>query len=115
MSLAGMIMRAGSVATIYHGLDTVAADKSSVRTYPTNTPAVGILVEDLSDELARRVFGAETKARCRGIVTDSTVVMNDGDGVTITSGPHAGDRFRIETKLLQQSGVSPHRELALVA
>lgn len=113
MSLDGRVRRHGSTATVYHAVDTIAADRSTTRTYPTYTPDVRILLEDLSDELVRRVFGAETKAALRGIVTDRTVVLNKDDGILVTAGLHAGERFTIAGRLLQQSGASPHREVAL--
>jgi hypothetical protein len=115
MSLAGMIMRDGATVTVYHGLDTETADGGSARTYPTNTPDVGMLLEDLSDELLRRVFGPETKATLRAYVTDSSVVLNKGDGVTVTAGPHAGERFRIDRVLGPFRGASPHRQVGLAA
>jgi hypothetical protein len=97
MSLAGMIMREGSTATVYHGLDTNAADASSVRTYPTNTPDIRMLLEDVSDELLRRVFGQETKATVRALITDRGVVLLKGDIVVVTAGAvHAGERFKID-------------------
>jgi hypothetical protein len=64
MSLSGLIVRRGSIVTVYHGLDTRASDASSVRTYPTNTPDVRMLLEDISDELVRRVFGRRRRPRC---------------------------------------------------
>jgi hypothetical protein len=70
MSLSGLIARRGSTVTVYHGVDTRTADRSSARTYPTNTPDVGMLIEDISDELVRRVFGQQTKATLRALVTD---------------------------------------------
>ena len=115
MSLAGAVALRGSTATVHHGVDTRAVDGSSARTYPTTTAGVGVLLEDLSDELLRRVFGQETKATLRGIVTDASAVLNEGDGVTITAGAHAGERFRIASKLLLLAGASPHRQLALAA
>jgi hypothetical protein len=93
----------------------VTADKSSARTYPTNTPDVGMLIEDLSDELVRRVFGEETKATLRALVTDRAVVLNDGDNVVVTDGPHVGEQFVIAGQLLNSAGASPHTELALAA
>lgn len=115
MSLAGLIVRRGSVVTVYHGVDTRSTDASSARTYPTNTPGVRLLLEDLSDELLRRVFGAETKASLRALVTDRSVVLTKGDGVVVTAGPHVGERFTIEQRLINDAGASPHRELALAA
>jgi hypothetical protein len=114
MSLSGLIARSGTIVTVYHGLDTGAADGSSTRTYPTNTPDVRMLLEDLSDELLRRVFGQETKATVRALVTDRGVVLMKGDIVEVTAGKvHVGERFRIEGQLVNMAGASPHRELAL--
>jgi hypothetical protein len=114
MSLSGLIVRSGTVVTVHHGLDTSAADGSSTRTYPTNTPDIRMLLEDLSDELLRRVFGQETKAAVRALVTDRGVVMNKGDLVEVTAGKvHVGEFFKIDGQLLHFEGASPHRELAL--
>jgi hypothetical protein len=115
MSLAGMIARRGSLVTVYHGVDLRSSDGGSTRTYPTNTPDTRMLLEDLSDELARRVFGAETKATVRALVTDATVVLTKGDGIVVTDGAHAGETFRIAGQLPQSAGASRHREVALVA
>ena len=115
MSLAGLIVRRGSIVTVYHALDTASADGGSVRTYPTNTPDVRMLLEDLSDELLRRVFGQETKATLRALITDRGVVLLKGDGLVVTAGPHVGERFVVERQLINDAGASPHRELALAA
>jgi hypothetical protein len=116
MSLSGLIVRRGSVVTVYHGLDTPTSDGGSVRTYPTNTPDIRMLLEDLSDELLRRVFGQETKASVRALVTDRGVVLLKGDIVVVTAGAvHVGERFKIVGVLNNMAGASPHRELALAA
>lgn len=113
MSLAGTIRRRGSKVTVYHGLDTEAADQSTVRTYPTNTPDVYVLLEDLTDEQRIRVFGAERQGSMKGLVTDRGVVLLEGDLVVVTEGTHVGETFRIVSKLYQQNGTSPHTELLL--
>jgi hypothetical protein len=60
-----------------------------------------MLLEDLSDELLRRVFGQETKATVRALVTDRGVVMNKGDLIEVTAGKvHVGEFFKIDGQLL---------------
>ena len=114
MSLAGSIALRGSTATVYAALDTAQADGSSGRTYPTNTPGVKVLLEDISAELLRRVFGAETKATLRAYAPLSATIRLD-DGLTITAGAHVGERFRVAGRLEFRAGASPHAQLALEA
>jgi hypothetical protein len=65
-----------------------------------------MLLEDLSDELLRRVFGAESKATLRALVTDS---QRRAERATASSSPraHAGERFTID-----QATHAPGRRLA---
>jgi len=112
MSLSGLIARRGSIATVHRHVDTRTTDGNSVRTYPTSTRNVGMLIEDISDELVRRVFGAGTKATLRALVPGFSTIAKD-DGITITAAAHVGERFRVAGILVHAAGASPHRELAL--
>ena len=114
MSLTGAIALRGSTVTVHHAVDTDQADGSSGRTYPTNTPGVKVLLEDISDELVRRVFGPETTATRRGLVALSATIRDD-DGIVVTAGKHTGERYRVAKRLEHREGPSPHAELALEA
>jgi hypothetical protein len=112
MSLTGLVARRGSIATVHHHVDTRSADGNSTRTYPTTTKSVGMLIEPITDELVRRVFGSDVNATFRALVPGLAPIAKD-NGVTITGAARVGSRYRVTGMLVHTAGASPHRELAL--
>ena len=112
MSLAGLIAARGELVTVYHGVDTPSPDGGSGRTYPTNTPSVRMLLEDLTDARAVRVFGTEAIGTVRACMDLTTPSIADHDVIVVTEGLHLGEQLRV-VKRLRHVGNSPHRELLL--
>ena len=112
MSLLGRIRFHGDPVTLYPALDTAQADGDSTRTYGPPLLDQRLLMEELSAEAARRIFGAETTATMRAFAP-LTLAVNVDDGVLVVSGIRAGERYRVVSRIRQTLGVMQHQDLGL--
>lgn len=116
MSLAGLIRRRGSRATVYRPTGGRNADGSAtVTAWAAVQTDLPVLLEGLTDELAQRLFGTREVIRDRGFVL-GLPDLRPGDGLVVTAGRRVGQRFRVEEPLAYDAGSRlAHLEVALVS
>lgn len=115
MSLKGVIRFRGRRCDVYRPTLVEGTGGLPTLTWPTE-PVVRdgrVFLDVISDELAQRLFGRETRIDIRGTVLPTTAAVKD-DGVVVREGEYAGVRFRVTGIAPQTARVgAAHLELAL--
>jgi hypothetical protein len=114
MSLATMIQRRGSTATIRRATRTATAGGSTNHAWADASTGVKVLLDVPEAEVAQRLFGQDVRCDLRAIVLPD-VDLREKDGVSITAGWRAGEHYEVVKKAdFDQGRNHAHFELALV-
>lgn len=115
MSLAGRLRAQGTLATVYRPTAVRDADGSTRAAAWAIAGDVRLIVDGVASDVATRVFGDDVRVELRAFALLSADVLPD-DGITLASGPLAGQRFRVTGRALALGRArAEHAELALVA
>lgn len=107
-----LINRKGSTVTVRKpDRSGQAADKTPLTTWSDRVVDVKVALQPLGARLQAKLFGAEVAASFVGFAATSTGI-EEGDGLIVTAGYRAGDRFRVVVAQDPDQGPR-HRQLAL--
>jgi len=85
----------GSTVTIRHDTVTRAADNSPRRAWVDAAKDVKCVLTAIKGGRRMFAWGQESAVMLEGLIAD-TVEIEDGDGVLVTAGEFAGQRFLVE-------------------
>lgn len=85
----------GSTVTIRHDTVTRAADNSPRRVWADAAIGVKCVLTAIAGGRRMYSWGQESAVELEGLIAD-TVPIEDGDGVVVTAGEFAGQRFVVE-------------------
>jgi hypothetical protein len=94
MSIAGRNHFRGSTVHVMRPFRAEGEGAQTAETWVAHRTNLRIELLAASDEVARRIFGEEADIQVAAIVPASTEIANN-DGVIVTSGEYAGQRFRV--------------------
>lgn len=94
MSLGGLLQTRGSRATLKRATKTKKPQGDTALAWAAIGTDVAVLLHELSAGQAQRRFGRETTASAIAVFDPAQDVKGD-DGVLVTSGPHAGTRWKV--------------------
>ena len=117
MSLAGLVRRQGSTATLYQATRTRSLGGSSNLTFAAAATGVKVLLDAPDADVVQRVFGAGTRCDLRATVLKDVALTTDDtpQGFTITDGWRVGEHFDVEQIVdFDQNRAHAHYEVALV-
>lgn len=115
MSLDGLWTVRGSTVDVFRPTLGKTPSGASKTTWPVSpqVSAVRAFIEPLSAELADRVFGAERRAKHRGMLPLGTDVL-EHDGLKVTAGESTGQKYQVVGIQSYDHSRRPHLELALI-
>jgi hypothetical protein len=94
MSLAGIIQRSGTAVTIMRATRTQSAGGATNQGWAAVATKVAAFIDTPTAELAQRLYGQETRVEARIFVLPGVPLRPD-DGIIVTAGARAGERYRV--------------------
>lgn len=112
-----LIARRGSRVSVYRGTATTQSDGNrSLGSWTLVSSGTPMLIQPIGDALAQKVFGTAEVVRDRGFVAGSVSLEPTTDRILVTSGPRAGQRYRVEEiQSWDHDTRADHQEVALIS
>ena len=92
MSIAARNRLRGSTCQVHRPLTVEGTGGQAVVLYPLLLVDTPIELLPVTDEIARQIFGLDDRIDCSALVPRSLGIAR-GDGVAVSDGAHAGERF----------------------
>lgn len=94
MSIATRNRIRGAACDVYRPLPLEGTGGQTLTVFCLLLSAERLELLPVTDEIAREIFGLDERVECSVLVSAARGIAQ-GDGIAVTTGPHAGRRFRV--------------------